>query len=605
MTDPQDASRDIEWYRSRWDTLCMVLDLDDPEAVVPRVRELQLDMLQDAADADEGGDTRRDAQRSGAKDSVSDERREVIDHLYERLQVLRESNAHLKSIQDMLEVDGPEAAEVAVETLRERVDHLKQQQEALNDAGFTAEQAVRMISTMEAQLDALYREKNFTEAASLEEGGDTFEQLQALLAREERLKRELGVSSIDQVIEMVEGMSEQLNVLYEEIETTAEASTPNGHALSLNGTAPDGAPSGDTAPRPLDTLYDALGVRSPDDVIAMVNSLTRQLEDLYEARETLAQANAADEESIVAMVNNMQHQLESLYESQERMSQKGVQDVDQALSMIDNMEAQLSMLYEERETEPRPDLDDMRRRLQEKTSELKTLKEEKSRLIQERDALRAAAHDDAPPPSSTDSDAPAADEERTAATGQTPDAEGGSRPSSATHLRTLEQNFGDKDPERIAALIHSMDEQMEAQSTAELRKAASRLLQHTDTLLDEDVLAGLEDMTAQELDALDVGAFCLNDTGRILSANAAALRFPGCTARTPEALEGSNFFFDLATSTTNALFRGRFMKGVRNGSLDVQFPYTFIRPQAAPVNLVVRLHRKPTEEANWILFTRL
>lgn len=501
MTSSDLPSHDLDWYRSRWKTLCSLLSLDDPDAVVERVRNLQssVDLLQ--------------------------------------------------------------------------------------DAGLTPQLALSMVSSMEAQLQALYREKAATESAAREvvNDGDTYEQLQALLAREEKLKRELGVSSFDEVVDMVEDLSDQLKSFYDTSSPFPERST-----------APDPASTNGT---PSSTgwqyIQQTLGVHTPEDVVAMVESLTRQVEDLYRARERLADANLNDEDSVVAMITNMQNQLESIYESQERMSQKGVKDVDHALAMIETMDKQLNVLYEERHDTP-PDLDSMRSRLQETVNELEALKQEKATLIRERDALRQSI---------------ASQQGSTAAPSQddTDDAPTPRDTSSSLDLRTLEQTFGSKDPERIAALIHSMDEQLTERSTVELEQSALRILEAEQRLLDidEDVLAHLEDMAPEDLHNLAFGVLRLDDEGTIRFANDTATTLPGCTADAPAALEGKNFFFDLVPFTNNRLFRGRFLQGVRNGSLDVRFPYTLIRSHAPPVNLALHLHRKPTERANWILFTRL
>jgi photoactive yellow protein len=381
---------------------------------------------------------------------------------------------------------------------------------------------------------------------------------------------------------------------------TVPAETMPAETVSANGSADASANGAAVSPGALNRLQEELGVQDPDDIIAMVNSLTRQLEDLYSARERLAEANITDEESVVAMVNNMQHQLESLYETQERMSQKGVKNVDNALSMIENMDAQLEALYEERESASPADLNAMRERLDQTMSELEALKEEKRRVVRERDALRRATlSPDASAPDAPDIEAPPAKDDGERREPSVPP------PSTASRLETLEQNFGSRDPEQIAELIHSMEEQLGDRPAAEMKKAASQILDSFRAVVGEDVLAHLEEMSVQELDELEVGVLRLDDAGRIEQANEAALQFPGCTAEVPEALEGVNFFFDLAPSANNALFRGRFVKGVHNGSLDANFPYTFIRPEAPPVNLVVKLHRKPTEESNWILFSRL
>ena len=593
MTDRHTPSHDLAWYRSQWKTLRDILGVDDPEAVVTQVRELQLDRLQDA---EINAETKTDA------DSSVVERRAVLERLYNRLRTLRQANEHLRTVQNALDVEAPEDVVDAVSALKDRADALTAQMGAFDEAGIKPRTALQMIRSMETQLDALYREKEATEAASLETEGDTFQQLEALLAREEKLMRELGVSSIDEVINMVEDMSDQLTAMYDD-ESVAEGEPVSGVSFSMNG-------SDASVPT---LIRDELGVRTPDDVIAMVNSLTRQLEDLYAARERLAEANLDDADNVVSLVNNMQLQLETLYESQERMSQQGVKDVDHALSMIENMEEQLSVLYEEREQAP-DDVYSMRQQLDAVTQQLEALKDEKERLKAQRDAMRRAALadsgdtedtlDSGVPDDLPDDLAEALEEVRDDLPGEPEEDDSGRRPASASRLQTMEQQLGSRDLDHVAALIHSMDEQLSDPET-DLDRAASQIMKSTGPSVDDETLARLEEMSEGELNALDIGVLRLKDNGEVAFANAAASMLPGHTDRSPHTLKGENFFFDLAPSTNNSLFRGRFLRGVHNGSLDVQFPYTFVRTGTSPTNLAVRLHRKPSEHVNWLLFSRL
>ena len=583
MTDRNDPSHDLAWYRSQWETLCDILAVDDPDAVVTQVRELQLDRLQS---------TETDAADPGVA-----ERRDVLTRLYERLRTLRRSNEHLRAAKDALDVAAPEDVPEAISELKQRAADLNAQASAFEDADIDPRTALQMIRSMESQLDALYREKEATESAALGAEGDTFQQLQALLAREEKLMRELGVSSIDEVIDMVEDMSEQLTAMYDD-EFNPEGQSSASISFSMNGATQSVPP----------VIQDELGVSTPDDVIAMVRSLTRQLDDLYAARERLAEANLEDADTVVSLVNNMQLQLEALYESQERMSQQGVKDVDHALSMIDNMEEQLSVLYEEREQAP-DDMETMQQRLHAVTNELEALKRENEQIAAQRDAMRRAVLADA-----DDTEGALNEDELdnpAEALAELPDDfadpledDSSSPRTSASRLQTLEQELGSSDLDHVAALIHSMDEQLSEPET-DLDRAASQILKSTGPDVDDETLAQLEEMSDDELDALEIGVLGLDDTGQVLVANAAASMLPGPSDRSPGVFEGKNFFFELAPSTNNSLFRGRFLRGVHNGSLDVQFPYTFVQTGGDPTNVAVRLHRKPTENVNWILFNRL
>jgi photoactive yellow protein len=59
-------------------------------------------------------------------------------------------------------------------------------------------------------------------------------------------------------------------------------------------------------------------------------------------------------EDAVAMLKSMERQLESLYESQKQLSDRGIDNIDHALSAIESMEAQLSELYEARDEKAAP-----------------------------------------------------------------------------------------------------------------------------------------------------------------------------------------------------------------------------------------------------------
>ena len=120
-----------------------------------------------------------------------------------------------------------------------------------------------------------------------------------------------------------------------------------------------------------------------------------------------------------------------------------------------------------------------------------------------------------------------------------------------------------------------------------------------------EVLAQLDGLSASELDALDAGAFRVDNSGRVQSANEAALQWPGLDAATSEAVLGTNFFFDLAPGTNNPLFRGRFDEAVETGEIDVCFPYTYVSPEAPLTPLIVHLYRSAADHPTWILFRPL
>jgi photoactive yellow protein len=561
MPDPRDFSDDrqalLEWYEDRWKELKDILSVSRAEKVTGRVRELQLDALQERAEAL----ARRDW--NGAEEA----RRELTRIETERERIRSEQRL-LESIRQKLNVSDSGSLLERIDGLLQERESLRSAQQAFRDAGFeSADQAVEIIRSMEEQLDQLYDEKEATlqteeRADEIARRGDTFEQLEALLAREERLQRELGVSSSEEIISMVNGLVDQLEELYARQDASGIDSS--------NGTAPSEDPFA-RLERLLDreqTLQEELGVSNPDEVVAMVQGLTQQLDDLYSARERLARINLDDADSVVDMVGNMQAQLEVLYEDQERLSKQGIDGVDHALSMIHSMEEQLSQLYEERQKKndgaPDESLDRLRDRLA-------SLREEKEALLERREKL----------------------ESKTSSYEQT--------------LTALENNLGTSDPDTISQMVDSMEEQLE--DIYQNREAppipeSDSEPSETGPLLDRADLERLDTFSGEQLNALSVGAFCLDDDGTVRRANRAALHWPGLRFETPSALEGRNFFFDLAPATNNPPFRGRFLRGVREGELDTRFPYTYVTRDVPLTGLVVHLYRSGAS-STWVLFDNL
>ena len=551
MPDPDSSSgrrdADLDWYRRQWEELQDILSVDRAEAVTGRVRELRLDALQDRAEVwakpAEGGD---------------EAARRVLSEIRDHLRALRDRSDALDALCDALDAPDARTAAQRVQALKKERDDLRAAQQSFRQAGFDdPEDALEMIRTMEAQLDQLYGEKESTlkserRAEEIAEKGGTFEQLEALLAREEKLQRELGISSSDEIIAMVNGLVDQLEDLYDR----QGAARPE----SVNGTSVD-APF-DRLEELLDreqTLQDELGVSSPDEVVAMVRGLTRQLEDLYTARERLARVNLDDADSVIEMVNSMKAQLEVLYEDQERLSNQGIDGVDHALSMIESMEAQLTDLYEKQQTHGASD-----EKLQRLHEQLESLRREKEDLLERREALEAE------------------------------------NASYAQTVSALEDTLGTSNPETISSLVDSMEKQL-ADVYQSQESPADPEATPPPPLIDRSDLEEIDSRSAEELHALPVGAFCLADDGTVRRANRAALQWPSAEAASPDALTGRDFFFDLAPATNNPPFRGRFSRGVREENLDTRFSYTYVARDVPLTGFVVQMYRTG-DDANWILF---
>lgn len=539
MSNRQDTSRDPAWYQDRWEELTDLFPGSDPEEVVDQVRELKISVLDEEAEAlDEMGLT--DAEEAKA----------VLQRIFERLQKLRRQNQALEHLQEAVGASSPDEVAASIDELRERVQTLEEQQQVLADAGYDRpEHVLNALASMEEQLDELYGEKQATEQSAPETGiedGDTFDQLQALMAREEKLQRELGVSSPDAVVEMVEGLSDQLEDVYQDRDDAATNSIF--------------APSAEDASTT--QLNEELGVSDPDDVLTMVNDLKGQLDELYADRRRLAEHNLNGADDAIRMLESMQRQLESLYERQAQMSEHGIDGVDHALSMIENMEAQLSALYDERHKFAQQGLngsEEFTNRIETLEEKLDTLREEKEMLRQKRDQLRS-------------------------------------------QFSKLEKEVGTDDPSAISDLIGSLEAQLNDVYEDRAEDAQHHSVPPNEPLLPEDTRAQLDDLDEDALNGLPVGAFCVDDRGTVQRANANVLRWPDVEADDPAAVIGSSFFDDVAPAANNSLFRGRLETAVEEGAIDEYFLYTYVSAQAAPTNLAVHLYSSPAASTYWILF---
>ncbi len=525
MSPSPDALTESE-LQARWSELCDILGVDAPAQAIARVQELQLDAMQDTAEVAAAGLGTEEAQR-------------MLSRISDRIDALRQH----------------------AEQRGEQLNELREQQQKLEEAGLRGvSEALSMIHSMEEQLKELYQEKETTSRAEEQEQAfaveDTFQQLQRLMAREEKLQRELGVVSSEEVIEMVRGLASQLDELYQErdaSQTVPPASAGDGSRAVTQRE---------------EKLERELGVSDPADVINMVNGLVQQLEELYEAREKLSQVNLDDAESVIGMISSMEQQLEMLYSDQERMSDKGITNIDQAVSMIESMEEQLSMLYEERQSNDTGDGardEDAEGKLQVMEEKLEELSAEKEALQKQREAL-----------------------------------EGGGASA------TLERELGLSDPDHVVQLVQSMKEQLQdLYAERELpTDVQPKALSEGESIISHDVLADLPKRSPGELNDMDLGVIRMDDEGRVRFANdRSAQLLPGVAESTGDDMHDRNFF-SLAPGANNSLFRGRFKQGVENDDLDEQFAYTFIHPTEPRANLSIYLYRSGRDD-NWILMQPL
>ena len=419
---------------------------------------------------------------------------EQLVELYHERSTLQDAEDRLNAIRDVLGIESREQAEELASLARNMEDQLQAllaEKDRLEDVGLTSiSDAVRMIESMDAQLNELYEDVENLQrrgsGPSTESYQDTFEQLEALYAEQERLERELGVSSADELIEMVEGLATQLDEFY----------------ASTEGTPYDAAPS----------------------------------DDLLAAAEQPAPRAADGDKDL--MVLSMQKQLESLYQEKEALFDNGMGDVHEAVSRIRTLEKRANQLDRE-------------------------------------------------------------------------------NASYEKRLRHLKDEVGTADPTQIAKMIRSLKSRVLQRSE---RKAASDVpdssseasdaaspsglfISAAPQFADDDTLARLESMSTDALNNLPYGVVRLSNEGTVEFVNEAGLDLPGLKETDDRTtLMGKNFFLELAPSTKNNLFFGRFMEGLRQGAMDARFPYTFISPGRPPKVLTVHLHRKADQDVNWLLF---
>lgn len=112
-----------------------------------------------------------------------------------------------------------------------------------------------------------------------------------------------------------------------------------------------------------------------------------------------------------------------------------------------------------------------------------------------------------------------------------------------------------------------------------------------------DRLRALPSMTREQIDALDFGVVQVDETGVIKLYNRYEAELAGLT---PQAVEGKNFFTQVAPCTNNDIFYGTFRKGLEERDLNVMFLYTFTY-KIAPTNVKVHLYRDAASGSNWIL----
>lgn len=254
----------------------------------------------------------------------------------------QEAAEELASIREALGIsDSDEAQELAAlsRNMSEQLETLHAERERLHDLGLTSvDGAVRMIESMSTQLDELYQEQeSLRDRPSPTKVGqqDTFDQLATMYSEQEKLKRALGVSEADRIIEMFETLTDQLDALYA------------GRDADQPGEPPSPASGDSAAPLPehdrttVSVSEDPPVSSSGDQTVA---SMQDQLESLYAEKEVLLDRGLTDAQTAVDQIEDLQQQVQALrterdqcHEHFDRLATAlGTTDVDAIVEMAQN-----------------------------------------------------------------------------------------------------------------------------------------------------------------------------------------------------------------------------------------------------------------------------
>jgi photoactive yellow protein len=110
----------------------------------------------------------------------------------------------------------------------------------------------------------------------------------------------------------------------------------------------------------------------------------------------------------------------------------------------------------------------------------------------------------------------------------------------------------------------------------------------------------LEALSADAIDGIDAAVIGLDAAGTIRAYNEVASTLTGMSA---EAVIGRNYFREIAPSTNVPGFYGRFLAGIRRGSLDERFEFVFGRMPHQPLR--ARIHMAQGRAGYWLVIVPL
>jgi len=554
-------------------------------------------------------------------------------------------------------VEDARELESLIDDMSDRLDQLREGHRKLDDAGLSPDSALSMIENMEAQLADLYHHSGAPSARSQSESSPEPSLDPALMERIEALL-DAPTDAADDLSAVVRRLVDRLDALSDEHAVLAEADLTAPEAVERIRTleaeredAPDAPDATDAAQR-LAAIDDVLGISSreeAEELSAIAHQMEEQLTMLYEEKQKLQELGLSSIEDAADMIESMEAQLDDLYEDKEALRdveddttdqqstfqqlealyaerQKlqqalGVSDAEDVIEMVETLTSQLDDLYTGRDAEADPE-------------------ERHDAQLWAPDTENDAAEEDTEPDRTG---APDATETTITLTSMEQQLEAlyrekeelleqgfGSVDEAVTRLQTqkrqidvlqreihtyrqrfdrLRAEFGTERVPLLVDLVHTLETKADT-SIDELDRAPSSSdtdeygvdIEAAAPLVPPDVLEQLDEQD-DALSTLDVGAMRLNNDGTVAALNEQALQLPGLEDLSDrDAVVGRNFFHDLAPSTNNNLFFGRFQKGLNRGELDARFPYTFTSPTQDSQSFLVQLYRTPDSDNTWLFF---
>jgi len=184
------------------------------------------------------------------------------------------------------------------------------------------------------------RARTFLEAVLAEFDASDPEEALHLLRRMKRLLSQyhqerkrldrLGLDGLDEVFDVMLAMKRRVDQLREQVEAYRETQDK------------------------LHAIQDALDVEaSPAETVATIESISEQLESLYEEREVLSRAGVSDATEAVRLIETIRQQLDEMYKERDQdaggenpfgqiQRELGVSDPDSVIEMVESMDTQKS-----------------------------------------------------------------------------------------------------------------------------------------------------------------------------------------------------------------------------------------------------------------------